>query len=108
MNRAPAKLAVMSEEDLTALVSDAVQAGIMAALKKFASNEQTYMNENEAGKYLGISPVTLRAWRMEKKGPRYHKFEKAVRYAKTELDAWMKSREMLTIDCLEARRETSC
>lgn len=102
------EIIVTTPDNLRQLLKDAVQDGVSSALRQIAQNIPHYMNDTQAAEYLGISPVTLRSWRMEKKGPKYHKFDKAVRYAKTDLDDWMKTREMLTIDSLEARHGTSC
>lgn len=103
------EIVVASADQLRLLLKDAVAEGVASALKQLTGNEApTYMNEREAGKYLGVSHMTLRAWRVEKKGPKYHKFDKAVRYSRKELDEWMKSRQMLTIDSLETRHGTAC
>jgi len=56
-------------------------------------NELQVFNENQAGRYLGISGAVLRLWRSESKGPRYFKAgEKLVRYRRADLDAWIEAR----------------
>jgi predicted DNA-binding transcriptional regulator AlpA len=55
--------------------------------------QQHAFSEREAGKYLGISPATLRLWRSEGKGPRYFRAgEKLVRYRRVDLDGWIEQR----------------
>lgn len=58
---------------------------------------QKFMDQNEAGEYLGIAPKTLNKWRSLGKGPRYRKFGKAVRYAVSDLDAWATKQLVRTV-----------
>ncbi len=44
-------------------------------------------------RYAGLSPVTLRKWRMTGAGPRFVRLGRAVRYRRAELDAWLSRRE---------------
>lgn len=46
--------------------------------------------------YIGLSPVTLRKWRMTGDGPRFLRLGRAVRYRKKELDAFLAGREYAT------------
>jgi hypothetical protein len=46
-------------------------------------------SEKEAAKYLNRSPLTLRDWRERKVGPAYYKVVGAVRYQKSDLDAFV-------------------
>lgn len=43
-------------------------------------------------RYAGLSPVTLRKWRMTGAGPRFVRLGRAVRYRKAELDAYIERR----------------
>lgn len=95
------ELIIITPEKFRQLLRDAVQEGVSRALKQQAANTSAYMDEEEAGNYLGISPITLRTWRVSKKGPKYHKLGRLVRYAKSDLDEWMKTYKMLTIDSLD-------
>lgn len=47
-----------------------------------------YLNEREASAYLSITVAALRRWRIEKRGPAFIKMSRAVRYSKTDLDAF--------------------
>lgn len=102
------EIVVLTPEKLRQLLAEAVQEGVAGAIKEISGRQNSRMNEQEAAEYLGISPITLRQWRSEKKGPKYHKFEKSVRYSRSDLDDFLKSREMLTVDSLECRHGTSC
>lgn len=57
---------------------------------------QKFMDQKEAGEYLGLAPKTLNKWRSLGKGPRYRKFGKAVRYTQEDLDAWANSTTVRT------------
>ena len=50
--------------------------------------------ENEAADYLGLAPKTLARWRWAGKGPKFRKLGAAVRYAVTDLDAFIASSEV--------------
>lgn len=50
--------------------------------------EKAHLTTPEAAEYLGISPNTLHRWRWSGDGPRYRKFGRCVRYARTDLDAY--------------------
>jgi hypothetical protein len=54
---------------------------------------KTYLTPKEAADYLRRAPKTLEDWRVQKKGPRYHKLgpskKAAVLYHRSDLDSWM-------------------
>lgn len=50
------------------------------------------LNPTEAATYLGLAVHTLRVWRTRGEGPTYIKVGAAVRYRRTDLDAWLDSR----------------
>jgi len=50
--------------------------------------QKRFYNELEAADILGLSVGTLQNWRLYKTGPAYHKFGKAVRYARVELERY--------------------
>lgn len=53
---------------------------------------ETLLNVEALGEYLGISPHTIRIWRMEGTGPRAFKINgRLVRWRKTDVDAWLES-----------------
>ncbi len=47
------------------------------------------LNENEAAQLLGFKVATLRAWRVDRKGPRWAKLCGAVRYRREDLEKWV-------------------
>lgn len=47
------------------------------------------MTTREAAKYIGIGESSLAHWRMHGKGPRFYKLGVAVRYYKSDIDAWL-------------------
>ena len=50
------------------------------------------MNVEEAARYVRLGASTLNRFRTVGGGPRYAKLGGAVRYRKTDLDAWLTSR----------------
>lgn len=48
---------------------------------------------NDVAAYTGLSPVTLRKWRITGRGPRFVRLGRAVRYRKTAVDAFVSTRE---------------
>lgn len=50
------------------------------------------MNTPEAARYVRLSKPTLERFRLSGDGPAYVKLGGAVRYRKTDLDAWLESR----------------
>lgn len=50
--------------------------------------------ESEAADYLGLAPKTLSRWRWAGKGPTYRKLGAAVRYARSDLDAFITDAEV--------------
>ncbi len=49
---------------------------------------ERFFTENEVAERTRISLGTLRRWRLENRGPKFHKFGSLVRYAEDELMAW--------------------
>lgn len=48
------------------------------------------LDEREAGRYLGVSPRTLRTWREKNVGPDFHIFSKVtIRYDINDLDSFI-------------------
>jgi excisionase family DNA binding protein len=47
------------------------------------------MTEQEVAQRLGLSTATLRAWRLKRKGPRYVRFGRAVRYLPADIDEFI-------------------
>lgn len=57
-----------------------------------AATQRTYLNTKQASNYLGLSRQFLEIARHKGSGPRYIKLARAVRYRRTDLDAWMADR----------------
>ena len=49
------------------------------------------LNETDVAKRLGLSVATLRAWRLKRKGPRFVRFGRAVRYLSADVDRFIES-----------------
>jgi predicted DNA-binding transcriptional regulator AlpA len=58
-----------------------------------------FLTETEVSEFTRISLGTLRRWRLENKGPKFHKFGSLVRYAEEDLTSWggMRSRAAAAI-----------
>ncbi len=48
------------------------------------------VTEIEAAEFLGLAVATLRQWRHRRKGPKFHRFGRAVRYLTSELDDFVR------------------
>ena len=76
-----------AREELCATLMDAIQ-----KIDESMQRPPRLLNENEAGKYLGICGRTLRDWRDKGIGPEYVKLEgneKLTRYDIKELDRYI-------------------
>ncbi|HEY9869842.1 MAG TPA: helix-turn-helix domain-containing protein [Candidatus Obscuribacterales bacterium] len=60
-------------------------------------DERPTMRTPEAAEFLGLKSTTLEHLRLRGDGPRFYKVGKLVRYAKADLDAWLKSRAVDSI-----------
>jgi excisionase family DNA binding protein len=49
------------------------------------------LTPKEAGQYLKISVVTLAGWRSKGRGPKFMKTGRHVKYAKEDLDKYLKA-----------------
>lgn len=54
------------------------------------------MTTAETSVYIGgeaapVTPQTLEIWRLQKKGPPFHKIGKFVRYSQVDVDVWLAS-----------------
>ena len=57
-------------------------------------NRQAYLNDKQAARYIGFKAQTLRNWRHARKGPKYIKQSRSVRYSVRDLDEWMEGRKI--------------
>jgi len=60
--------------------------------------EKVYMSDRDVSKLLGIGRQTLCNWRCQQKGPRYVKSGRLVRYAVSDIMAYMEARKIGTQD----------
>jgi excisionase family DNA binding protein len=51
--------------------------------------DETYLTPDEAARYVRSAKSTLAKLRVRGGGPRFVRIGKAVRYRRTDLDAWM-------------------
>ena len=49
------------------------------------------LNTNEAAAYLGMSPITLKIYRVRGDGPTYRKLGRSVRYTAEDLAAFVEA-----------------
>ena len=49
------------------------------------------MTEQEVARRLGLSVATLRAWRLRRRGPRYVRFGRAVRYLASDIERFVQT-----------------
>jgi predicted DNA-binding transcriptional regulator AlpA len=54
------------------------------------------LTEQEVAKRFGLSVATLRAWRWKRKGPRFVRFGRAVRYLPADLDQFLEENSVET------------
>ena len=50
-------------------------------------------NENYTAEEIGVKPRTLQGWRLQRKGPKFRKIGRLVRYDDRDIKAWLDSRE---------------
>ncbi len=53
------------------------------------AQQSPWLDTPSAARYLGFADNTLRVWRHEGRGPRYHKVGRHVRYHRDSLDAFV-------------------
>lgn len=52
------------------------------------------LEQKELAERLHVSLGTLRTWRTEGKGPRFHRIGQMVRYAPSDVKEWLQSRQV--------------
>ncbi len=52
---------------------------------------QRALTESQAAERLALSPATLRAWRLQDKGPRFVRLGRAIRYLSGDLDDFLRA-----------------
>lgn len=89
------EIVVIAQDKLEALIAGAVQRGVSMAIDGLRLPET--MTEAQAATYLCLSQETLRRWRTEGRGPAFQKLGRAVRYLRSELDAWQRGQRRRTV-----------
>ncbi|ANK85655.1 MULTISPECIES: helix-turn-helix domain-containing protein [unclassified Rhizobium] len=57
--------------------------------KTWAPTSVVFLTTEQAAEYLNVSPKTLHNWRVKgREGLRFHRFGRAVRYSRADLDAF--------------------
>lgn len=57
-------------------------------IEVWSTMNSRFLTECEVSERTQISLATLRRWRLENRGPKYHKFGSLVRYGEEELSRW--------------------
>jgi predicted DNA-binding transcriptional regulator AlpA len=55
-------------------------------------------NERATADALSLSVKTLQAWRRQKRGPAYRKMGRAIGYAESDIDAWLRKIRIATTE----------
>ena len=53
-----------------------------------ADQPKAAISESEAARVLGVSAACMRRWRREKRGPRYFRAGRLVRYFHADIERW--------------------
>jgi excisionase family DNA binding protein len=56
------------------------------------------LSTDQVAEYLGIAVNTLEKWRVQGKGPAYHKLGVFIRYRKSDVDAWIDRQRINTTE----------
>jgi len=80
--------------DIKTLIADAIE----QALERHGeqSKQPEWMSPAEASRYLGCTAQHLQNLRARRKGPAFVKFGRLIRYARTDLDAYLVARKVKT------------
>ena len=92
----------MSRADLVQVIAQVVRQEIAPLLRGKQAITDGGMTEAEVAEYLGLSKNTLRQWRVDSRGPKYHKHGKSVRYHRSEIDAWRTATTVMTSEAPDA------
>ena len=68
------------------------------AVMSDAEHQSTDLTERDAARYIGYRPITLRARRMQGRGPAYIRAGRSIRYTLTDLDARRAAHRVATRD----------
>jgi predicted DNA-binding transcriptional regulator AlpA len=77
------------DQTITKAAQAEVERAFQHALSEHLDPSQEYLKTKQAARYLGLSTQFLEIARHKGDGPPYLKMSKAVRYKRSDLDAWM-------------------
>lgn len=80
--------------ELQEQIVDLINNCIIAVKMQRLTSADELVNEAKAAEILGLAKGTMAVWRHEGKGPKYHKFESAVRYRFQDLQDYIKQRSV--------------
>lgn len=83
MSASPALTELM--DSIAAAIADRVAAKLVAALPPGNRADDRLLTEVQFAQRSGLSRKTLQSWRARRKGPRFEKFGRAIRYPEAEL-----------------------
>jgi predicted site-specific integrase-resolvase len=66
---------------------------------------QKMLTEAQISEMFGISQATLRTWRWQKKGPRYYKAGRNIRYKIEDVDAYFVGQPVETVDSVKTQQQ---
>ena len=66
-------------------------------------NQHRTFRTPEAAGYIGIRPNTLEIWQCHKKGPKFHRVGRSIIYLREDLDAYLTSRGVQTLDSINIK-----
>ena len=56
------------------------------------TDQNTFLDSDQAAEYLGLKRTTLEAWRCRGNGPQFVKLGRLVKYRRADLDAFIEAR----------------
>ena len=77
------------DQTITKAAQAEVERALERTLSEFLDPNQEYLKTKQAARYLGLSTQFLEIARHKGDGPPYLKMSKAVRYKRSDLNAWM-------------------
>jgi predicted DNA-binding transcriptional regulator AlpA len=85
------------EQFIEDTINAAIQRQLAPVLERLSAadsraDDDALLNTTEAAKHLGVSPITMSIWRVEKRGPEYVRIGgRCIRYKRSALDAFVES-----------------
>lgn len=62
--------------------------------------EKRMISPKQAAETFGLNEGTLANWRSQKRGPKYYKVGRLVKYRLEDVEAWVNKHPVLTVDSL--------